>query len=185
MPEQTQGTGGTPDGQGGTPQAQAQTQTAQSFAEFIKAQPPEVQGLYEADVKGLKTSLDSERTQRAELAKQLKDLLPKAEKGSELEKLIGDATTKLEEAERRATFFEEAGKPDVGCQNARLAYLAAQTDGLIDQKGRVNWEALKTSYPELFRKTIPAGNAGNGAGTPPPAAKSMNDFIRRAAGRNV
>jgi len=182
MAEQTQGTGGTPEGQGGTPEAQEPTQP-QSWADYLKAQPADVQGLYEADVKGLKTSLETERTQRKELSKQLTELSAKAEKGSELEQAINDMTARLSAAESRASFYEEASKPGIGCANPQLAYIAANEIGAIDAKGRVNWDVLKGQFPELF-KTRAQGSADGGAGTrAQPPTGGMNAFIRRSAGR--
>ncbi len=43
----------------------------------------------------------------------------------------------------------------------------------------VLWEQLKSLAPELFvKKTTPPANAGQGSGTPSPAAKSMNELLR-------
>jgi len=153
-----------------------------SWDEYVTTLPAEVKALYETHTTGLRTALQSERQQRGELAKQIKDLAAKAEKGSENERQLQTMSAQLEAANQRADFMAEATKPEIGCSNAHLAYIAAREAGAIDQKGRVNWEALKTAYPELFKPKVPAGAAGAGTQNPPQAT-TMNDFIRRAAGR--
>ena len=154
-----------------------------TFESWLGSQDETVKGLIDAHIKGLKSALESERAQRSDLARQLRDVTAKAEKGSELEKALMEVSTQLEAAERRAAFYEEAGRPEIGCLNPKAAFALAQAEDLFDKRGRVDWEALKASAPELFRPRVPQGNAGLGTSGPPPAHKSMNDFIRRAAGR--
>lgn len=154
-----------------------------TFESWFGSQDETVKGLIDGHIKGLKSALESERAQRSDLARQLRDVTAKAEKGSELEKALMEVSTQLEAAERRAAFYEEAGRPEIGCLNPKAAFALAQAEDLFDKRGRVDWEALKANAPELFRPRVPQGNAGLGTGDPPPAHKSMNDFIRRAAGR--
>ena len=155
-----------------------------SFDEWLTAQDETIRGLYEQHTAGLKSALQAERTQRQDLAKQLREAAKKSEGGSETQKALEETATRLEEAEARATFFEEAARPEIGCSNPRLAYLAAQDAQAIDKKGRVNWAALKEAAPELFRGKQPApGNAGAGTQQQPPKGASMNEYIRRATGR--
>lgn len=154
-----------------------------TFESWLGSQDETVKGLIDAHIKGLKSALESERAQRSDLARQLRDVTAKAEKGSELEKALMEVSTQLEAAERRAAFYEEAGRPEIGCLNPKAAFALAQAEDLFDKRGRVDWEALKANAPELFRPRVPQGNAGLGTSGPPPAHKSMNDFIRRAAGR--
>lgn len=153
-----------------------------TYDAWLGQQTEDVKTLVEGNITGLKSALQSERQQRDELARQLRD----AAKGSQgatkeaLDKLSAD----LEAANTRAEFFAEATKSEIGCSNPRLAWIAAQEAGALDNRGRVNWDALKQQYPELFQtRKPPAGNAGAGTGNQPPAGKSMNDFIRTAAGR--
>jgi hypothetical protein len=154
-----------------------------TFESWLGSQDETVKGLIDGHIKGLKSALESERAQRSDLARQLRDVTAKAEKGSELEKALMEVSTQLEAAERRAAFYEEAGRPEIGCLNPKAAFALAQAEDLFDKRGRVDWEALKANAPELFRPRVPQGNAGLGTSGPPPAHKSMNDFIRRAAGR--
>lgn len=148
-----------------------------TFESWLDSQDESVKGLIDGHVKGLKSALDNERTQRSDLARQLREVTTKAEKESEL------VSAQLEAAERRAAFYEDAGRPEIGCSNPKAALALAQAEGLFDKGGRVDWDALKAAAPELFRPRVPQGNAGVGTGSPPPATNSMNDFIRAAARR--
>ena len=166
---------------GNNPPAQP-TETPPTYDEWLAQQPAEIKTVIEGNISGLRSALQSERQQREDLAKQLRD----AAKGSQgatkeaLERLTSD----LDAANARADFFADATKAEIGCSNPQLAWLAARESDLIDKKGRVNWEQLKTHYPELFRRPAPpAGNAGAGTSSPPTAGKSMNAYIRAAAGR--
>jgi hypothetical protein len=148
---------------------------------FSKLPPHEQEGL-DAHTTALKNALESERSQRKEFSKQLRDLTAKAEKGSEAEKTLGEMSSRLEQAEQRASFYEEAGRPEIGCSNPRAAFLVAQAEGLFTKRGDPDWPAIKAAMPELFGRKTPPGNAGVGNGSPP-ATPSMNDYIRSATGR--
>ncbi len=169
-------------------QSNQQPAAPADFETWLKEQPEEIRKLYDSHTAGLRSALQSERSQRNDLARQLREAASKAEQGSEAQKNLAETAAKLEEAESRASFFEEATKPEIGCTNPRLAYLAARESQAVDGKGRINWEALKNAYPELFKPkgastTAPAGNAGAGTGTQPPPKFDMNASIRKAAGR--
>lgn len=154
--------------------------TPTNWTEWLAAQTESVRALADAHTAGLRNALDAEREQRKDLARQLRDLAPKAEKGSDLERSIADLTAKHEAAERRAAFMESAGAAN--CTNPRAAYLVAVAEGHFKRDGSPDWAALAAMAPELFRRATPT-NAGAGTGTPPPGKASMNEFIRRAAGR--
>lgn len=155
----------------------------ESFEAFLEKQPENVKELYESHTAGLNNALKSERTSNKDLAKQLKDLSLKAEKGSEMEKQLSEYASKVEQAEKRAGFAEDAIKPEIGCTNVKAAFLIAQADELFKRDGSPDWTAIKAAAPELFRKPgQPQGKAGAGTegGSP---KEDMNTFIRRAAGR--
>jgi predicted ATP-dependent protease len=122
------------------------------------------------------------RTERNDLTKQIDEFKKKAEKGSELEKSLTEFSARLEIAEKRASFFEDAVRPGIDCRNPKVAYALAVTDNLFDRKGSPDWTALKEAAPELFGKVTPPANAGTGTGNPP-KNNDMNAFIRTAAGR--
>lgn len=122
-----------------------------------------IESKFNDDTKGLKGALEKERDEAKTLAKQLKALQDKAEKGSELEKMLADLQAQLTAANQEKSFILEA--PQKGVTNIKAAYKLAATDGLIDTKGAVDWDALKASYPELFAAAKPPAppdtNAGN------------------------
>lgn len=155
--------------------------TPASFDEWITAQGQEVQDMFDGYVSGLRSALESERTERKTLAKQIKDLGKQAEEGSELRQQLTSLTTALESVQQRTAFYESA-PGDVA--NLKLAFLAASDAGMVDDDG-VDWQAMRQRFPELFKRAvIPAGNAGSGAGqNGAQPQRTMNDFIRAAAGR--
>jgi hypothetical protein len=161
---------------GGTPPLQ--------FEAWIKDQKPDVVGMLDVQVKGLKTALDSEREIRKDTEKQLRDLAKKAEKGSEAEKKLTEMADQFSVADRRADFYEEAHK--AGVANLKLAFLVATEEKLFDSKNRVNFEAMKKDYPELFGGTkMPEGDAGSGTEGKPEGSQSMDTLIRKKAGRST
>ena len=158
------------------------SETPASFEAWIGTQPENVQALYTQHVTGLKNTVGATRKERDDLAQLIKDLQPKAEKGSQMEKDLQDAQTRLEQSERRATFYEDAAKPEIGCRRPNVAYALAMAESLFDRKGAPDWAAIKQAAPELFGQ--PGVNANAGAGTQnPPKTNDMNSWIRRAAGR--
>lgn len=177
----TEGQSGEMPNEGGAGQEQGEMP---DFAAWLDSQPESVKTLVSGKIERLHGDLHTERQQRKEFANQLKDLTKRAEKGSELEKALGETSTRLEQAEQRAAFYEDAGKPEIGCTNPKAAFLVAQADGLFTKRGDPDWAAIKAAAPELFagRKT-PPGNAGTGNGAPAPKGGTMNDYIRAAAGR--
>jgi len=157
---------------------------SQTWEAWLATQGDDVKSLFEGHVKGLKSALDAERSQRSDLAKQLRDATAKLSKDSEARPALEQLTAQMETVQQRADFYEAAMQPEIGCVNPRLAFIAAQDSGAIDQRGRIHWDTLKAAFPELFRKpAAPAGHAGAGTGQPPPAKEGMNKFIRTAAGR--
>ncbi len=166
---------------GGTSQTENEDSQAQSltFDAWLGSQPEDVRGLIDSHVSGLKNALGDERNQRKDLARKLKETSASMEAGSAARASLETMTAKLDEATQRADFFAAAAV--AGVKNPQLAYLAAKTDNLLDDLA-----GLKTAYPELFTSNRPpAGNAGSGAGQDGAPSKSMNNFIRAAAGRRA
>lgn len=158
-------------------------QTAATLDAFLATQPENVKTLIAEHERGLKSALESERTSRQDLEGQLRTMAKDAAKTPELQKSLTDMADKLAVTDRRADFYEAAHS--AGVTNLKLAYVVAEQDDMFDKKGNVNFETLKTKYPELFAGSRPAprGNAGAGTGTTQPAGGGMNAFIRRSAGR--
>lgn len=176
--------GATPAAAATETQQPAEGATPPSFDEWLKGQDDTVKGLVAERFKQLESTVKATRTERETLNKQLRDASKKLEEGSEARKALEDVTSKLEAAEQRTAFYEDAARPEIGCNNPKLAWLAAIEIGAIDGKGRVGWEALKSQFPELFKTKVPNANAGTGTGTPPAGKVTMNEWIRRAAGRS-
>lgn len=196
MPDEgTQQTGGEPQqndsqsqaGQGAGGDGQQQ-QEGVTFETWIATQPEAIQTLYQQDIRGLRTALQSEREQRGSLERQLREVTDQLDKGSKAREQLEAITAELESERTRADFFEEAAR--AGVADLRLAWLAVQDnrDELLDKKGNVNFEKLRGTHPSLFdpkkAAPVPPGHAGSGAGqSGGPPQKDMNAFIRRSAGR--
>jgi hypothetical protein len=163
----------------------AASETPADFGAWLDAQPEPIKALANQHTAGLKTALDAERAQRKELTRQLADLGKAAAEGSEAKKQLDALSAKLGEAEQRDAFTESALKANVDPKVLKLAFTAAKQDGLIDGKNRVDFETLKTAYPQLFIQPVkpvaPAATVAGGAGGGP--IFDMNSAIRRAAGR--
>lgn len=177
---------GKPQAGDGKPQAGDDGQRAEPpvYETWVKDQPEEIRTMLEGHTRGLRSALDGEREARKALEKQVRDLAGKAEKGSEAEKQLTQLADQMVEADRRADFYEAAHA--AGVSNLKLAYTVAMQDEMFDRRGNVNFEEMKKAYPELFGGATrkPAGNAGDGTNDNNPAKKSMNEFIRAAAGRS-
>ena len=158
----------------------------QNWDEVLAGLPEEHRNLYQNHTNGLRSALENERAQRRDLAKQLREATTKMEEGSAARQALEKATADMEAAEQRASFYEDATRPEVGCGNVRLAYIAAQEIDAFDRRGNANWDALKKAFPELFVKPKPpSGNAGAGVNNNVPSRPfNMNDAVRHAAGRN-
>ena len=167
---------------GGTPDSQGETPAAQDFDGWIAEQPDTVKSLVATHTAGLKSALNTERDERKTQAKQLRDALAKAEKGSALEQSLQEITGRAEQAERRAAFFEEGARPEIGCSNLKAAYLVATADSLFTRTGDPDWKRIKDAAPELFQSKTVTANAGSGTQTPPNGG-GMNAFIRQGATR--
>ena len=183
--------GGTPPAQGGAPDnppagdGQVGDNAPRTWDTVLASLPEADRALYEAHTTGLRNTVQATRQERDALQQQLGELTkalgkndPEAAKA-----LLAQMSAELETSRRRADFLEAAVRPEIGCSNPGAAFAIAQTQGLFDARGNPNWDAIKQAVPELFRKPIPAGNAGAGTGSPPAGRATMNDFIRRASGR--
>lgn len=168
-----------------TEQQPAAEQKPASWEAYLATLPDDLKGLYETHTNGLRNTVQATRQERDALSRQLADITKALGKDpSEAKRLIEQMSADLDNARMRADFYEAAGRPETGCTNPRVAFIVAQDLGVIDSKGRVNWETLKAQAPELFQKRAPDGRAGIGTGSPPVAKLNMDAMIRRAAGRS-
>jgi len=166
------------------PEKPGEQQTPTTWETWLEAAPAEVKTLYEEHTAGLLSTVRATRAEREALKDQVKELLPKAEKGSEMESRLNETLSKLEATERRAIFVEEAVKPSIGCRNPKAAYALAVADNLFTRSGSPDWDAIKEAAPELFGVVAPPAKPGAGTGQPSPEADDMNARIRKAAGRS-
>lgn len=170
--------GGTPAPDGEMPQDGQEV----TFDSWLTSQDETVKGLIDSHVSGLKSALDSERNQRKELQKSLKETAKAVAEDSEAKSRLDAIAEQMSLYERQTAFYETAVA--AGVTNLKLAWLAAREADAISKDGIVNLQQLQTAYPELFKKQSPApGNAGAGTQTPPNGAgQSMDDVIRRKIG---
>jgi hypothetical protein len=147
-------------GQAGTGQAPKPT----TYDEWLAGQDEATKTLLGTHTQGLRSALDSERTQRKDLERQLRDTAGKLDKDSDARKSLDELANKLASTERQSNFYDEAHRQ--GANNLKLAYLAASGDGLIDDKGKVDWAQLKSKFPQLFTQPAQAstGQANSQAG---------------------
>lgn len=175
---------GSATGQAGSATGQAGSTTEDKpFEDFLKDQPEEVRKSYEKHITGLKNTVTATREERDGLSKQIKELLPKAEKGSEIEQTLLKVQTELDNATKRANFAEDAIKPEIGCSNIKAAFALATAEDLFDKRGNPDWNAIRLMAPEFFKKPVPDGDGGSGSGTGNKGSQSMDEFIRARANK--
>jgi hypothetical protein len=164
----------TPGAIGAMPAAGA-TPSPETFDTWLTGQDEPTRNLISSRFSTLEGALETERLQRKDLAKQIKELIGKQAVDSDAAKQLTELSGSLEVAQKRADFYEAATA--AGCIKLKPAYLVAQADGLTV-------EQVKAQYPELFAqaRTV-ATHAGSGTSQPPPGGIGMNELIRRAAGR--
>lgn len=177
MPDPT-GTPATPE-----PTPQQAGETPASWEDFLNGQPEEIKVLYTTHSAGLLNTVKSTRKERDDLARDLKSAAAKMEEGSAARTQLEQVSSRLEMAEKRASFLEDAMRPEVQCKNPKAAWLLAQAGDLFDKQGRPDWTTIKTEAPELFGAPTANANAGNGTQqTKLPPHDSMNAFIRAGRG---
>lgn len=181
-PVSAQGQAGAAQGQAGQPEQNA---GPESWQAWLQGQPEEqravIARLYDAETQGLKSALRSEREARGGLEKQLREIGKQLDEGSEARKRLDTVASELSAAQQRVSFYENA-PGDLA--NPKLAWLAAQEIGAFDQRGNANWDAVRSQFPELFKKTAVAAAVNAGSGSAAPKPFDMNTALRDAAGRN-
>lgn len=141
-----------------------------------------VTALYESQNSALLKTVKATREERDTFASQLRDAAKKMEKGSEAQTQLLEQATALDEANRRADFYEAA--PAQECRNPKAAFALAKASNLFLKSGLPDWKAIKEEAPELFGAvTKPKGKGAAGAGTEQQdKPTSINNFIRAKAG---
>ncbi len=171
------------DTQENTEETQQTNQQPPTFQTWLTAQDEATTTMINTHIAGLKSALDTERSDRKKLEKQVRDTAKKLEAGSETQQQLEKMANDLAATSSRATFYESAH--GAGVKNLTLAFVAARESGLVADDGAADMKALKDNFPELFLSTAPPpGNAGEGTQHPAPNTEpDMDTFIRRAAGR--
>lgn len=136
----------------------------------------------------VKSALEAERAERKKIAKELKELASKPVDASQWEAKIAELNSKATEAETKARFVEEATANGVAPGRILKAYAAARYDKLIDEAGAIDWDTLKSEHDYFFAapaadKPAPKGGGGYGVDKKPAPKATMNQLIRRQAGR--
>jgi hypothetical protein len=172
-----------------------------TYEAFVDTLSEPLRALVDGHISGLKTALQAERAVVKKLEAQVKTAQSLAD---ERAKADADAKTQLEAdmasaraevaaAQRRAAFYETALEQGIRRKSVRLAYLAALDAGHIGADGQIAWEAIRSSFSDLFESagrmapTPPSRSssaaAGAGARGDTPAVPTLNQIIRNAAGR--
>lgn len=175
------------DGNGGGPSGAGKGDGPKTWEEYVASLPEDqksvVTSLYEAQNSALLKTVKATRQERDTFADQLRDAAKKLEKGSEAQTQLLEHVAALEEANRRADFYEAA--PFQECKNPKAAYAIAKASNLfVKATGLPDWKAIKEEAPELFGPvTKPKGKGAAGAGTDDkPRGTTINQFIRAKAG---
>src|SRR5574343_879845 len=132
--------------------------TPATWEAFLEGQPQEVKALYTSHSESLLNTVKAVRDERDSFKKQLKDLAKNAEAGSEAQKQLEAMSAQLDITERRATFLEDAVKPEIECRNPGAAWVIAKAQDLFTKNGQPDWKAIKSAAPELFGKVIANAN---------------------------
>jgi len=138
---------------------------------------------FDTDTKGLKSALESERTQRKTIEGKLRDAAKAAEAGSEAQQSLTKMADDVAEADRKIGFYQAAHA--AGVDDLELAYYAATKGEFFTRQGAPDLDGLKNAHPALFKMPAarpPQVSAGAGVGTPPSPVSDFNTNFRKALG---
>lgn len=155
-----------------------------NYEKWLETQGEEIRKGIEAHFNGLMNTVKATREERDALSKELKKLAKEVDENSEAGKQLGELRSKLDLAERKSNFIEQAVKQ--GVKRPTAAYAIANTENLYLEDGNPDWTKIKESVPELFSVTNTSTNAG--AGTNQNALPNKNDVnsrIREAANKQI
>jgi len=172
---------------GGDPKPTGESNPPATWDEYVAKLPEEqrkeITALYEAKNATLLSAVKVTRDERDAFATQLRDAAKKLEKGSDAQTQLLEQAAALDEANRRADFYEAA--PAQECRNPKAAFAIAKAGGLfLKTTGLPDWKAIKEEAPELFGVvTKPKGKGAAGSGTGDEVkGTTVNQFIRNKAG---
>ena len=159
------------------PSSRERPKKQQTFEGWYKALPADVQGLVDDHVDGLRSALNTERSERKSLEKRLKEIQKQADEGRRRQSQLQQLSDEMSAATARASFFEAAHTADVrtcAWPGWRPTMPASST------RKPEQWTSPNCAkWLELFAgKTLPPANAGAGARQTGVAKPGMNDFTR-------
>lgn len=167
--------------------------TAPTYDAFVASLDDVRRALIDQHITGLKRALQAERATVKQLDGQAKTAQALADDKTRLEAAMAAQAVDAQLATHRADFYEHAIDQGVRRKSVRLAYLAALDAGHLGDDGTIGWEAMRAQFSDLFespgrngpippsRSTTAAAGAGSRGDTP--AAPTLNQIIRNAAGR--
>ncbi len=165
---------------------QSESESAPDFETWLSKAPDElkttIEPLFKAHVEKLMTTVKDTRKERDTFQKELRDAIKKLDATSDEAKKFEGIADKLDEANKKAEFYEEA--PTNGCRNLKAAFALVKSEDLYTKHGAVDWKQLKEIAPEFFgeKSRLPVKkSAGNGTDSDVPSSHSMNDWIRKQA----
>ena len=188
----------TPDAESVAPEAGAEVVApeatgALSYDTFVESLDAPTRSLIDQHITGLKSALQAERATVKKYEAVAKTAQGLAEDKTRLEADLAARTVDVQLAQHRADFYEHAIDQGVRRKSVRLAYLAALDAGHLLDDGTVGWDELRANFSDLFGEpgrtgpTPPSRStsaaAGAGARGDTPAAPTLNQIIRNAAGR--
>jgi len=166
---------------------------ALSYDTFVESLDAPTRSLIDQHITGLKSALQAERATVKKYEAVAKTAQGLAEDKTRLEADLAARTVDVQLAQHRADFYEHAIDQGVRRKSVRLAYLAALDAGHLLDDGTVGWDELRANFSDLFGEpgrtgpTPPSRStsaaAGAGARGDTPAAPTLNQIIRNAAGR--
>jgi hypothetical protein len=153
---------------------------APSYADWLKAQPEDVQKRINENEAALKSAHERQKEDNRTLREEIKAI--RESKTLDAQEQAKQIEEKLHESEKRVAFFESL--PAEYHSNAKAAWTLASANGCLKRDGSLDIEKFKTQFGELFEpKKRASANAGDGAGNPPTGQNSpMNQALRLAAG---
>lgn len=154
-----------------------------NYEQWFGEQAEEVRAMIEEHNKGLLNSVKATRDERDALSKELKKLAKEIDEHSEAGKQLGELRAKLEQAEKKSNFIEQAVKQ--GVKRPTAAYAIANTENLFLEDGNPDWGKIKESVPELFTVTNTSNNAGAGTNQNALPKRDVNTAIREAANKQI
>lgn len=135
--------------------AEQNTQVSFDFATWIQSQDEATKNGITAYVasqvdegaKGLKTALESERSNGKALEKALKQIQGQLKDGDEASKTIEALRADLQRQTKRNAFLSSAPKDVLDME---VALTVAESKQLIGDDGAVDWDKFKAAHPVLF-----------------------------------